>query len=79
MAKTNPMLCPDCGLPMNHHADKVDYTAAEKEGAVVDPQAGGVVAEFHTCPECGKTHSRVAAERSDQQHEEREVEVRRSA
>ena len=65
MATTNPMLCPDCGVPMNHHADKIDYTAAAEEGAVIDPQTGGVIAEFHTCPVCGKTHSRPAVEESD--------------
>jgi len=64
MAKTNPMLCSDCGVPMNHHANKVNYTAVEEEGGVIDPQSGGVVVEFHTCPQCGKTHSRPAAEES---------------
>ena len=25
MPKANKMICPDCGVEMNHHADKVDY------------------------------------------------------
>jgi ribosomal protein S27AE len=58
------VLCPDCGVPMNHHANKVNYIAAEENGAVIDPQMGGVIAEFHTCPQCGKTRSRPAVEES---------------
>jgi len=54
------MKCPDCGVEMNHHADKVDYSAALKDPKIMDPDLGGVVEEFHTCPECGKTHSRKA-------------------
>jgi hypothetical protein len=32
---------------MNFHAEKVDYGSSE---ATVDPHFGGVVSEFHTCP-----------------------------
>jgi hypothetical protein len=35
---------------MNHHAEKVDYSAADD---AADPVFGGTVHEVHTCPECG--------------------------
>jgi rRNA maturation endonuclease Nob1 len=54
------MMCPDCGVEMNHHADKVDYSAALAEGAEVDPVFGGQVQEAHTCPVCGRTYLRRA-------------------
>jgi predicted RNA-binding Zn-ribbon protein involved in translation (DUF1610 family) len=54
------MNCPDCGVEMNHHADKIDYSAALEDDAAVDPTFGGIVEEAHTCPECGKTHTRRA-------------------
>jgi ribosomal protein S27AE len=61
MTEREQMICPDCGVGMNLHAEKVDYTdaAAEREG--FDPDLGGVVEEFHTCPSCGRTHARPAA------------------
>ncbi len=58
MAEKNPMLCPMCGVPMNHHADKVDYNAALDDAAAVDPVLGGGVEQAHTCPECGQTFVR---------------------
>ncbi len=60
MAKTREkMICPDCGVEMNHHADKIDYTAHD-EAQAIDPDFGGVVEEAHTCPVCGRTHTRRA-------------------
>jgi ribosomal protein S27AE len=59
--KSNKMICPDCGVEMNHHADKVDYTAALSESDSIDPHLGGVLKEAHTCPKCGKTAVRKAA------------------
>jgi ribosomal protein S27AE len=56
------MICPDCGVEMNHHADKIDYSAAFEKGGAVDPAFGGVVEEAHTCPSCGHTHLRRAAD-----------------
>jgi ribosomal protein S27AE len=47
--------CPDCGVAMNHHADKLDYYAALEHPEAADPSFGAVIEEFHTCPECGKT------------------------
>jgi hypothetical protein len=42
---------------MNHHADKVDYEAALREEATVDPELGGVVEQVHTCPGCGRVET----------------------
>lgn len=54
------MVCPDCHVEMNHHADKIDYSAALEDGAEVDPMFGGILEEAHTCPVCGHTHLRRA-------------------
>ena len=61
MTEKNPMLCPVCGVAMNHHADKIDYNVAAQDTAA-DPDLGGVVEEAHTCPECGQTYTRPASE-----------------
>ncbi len=62
------MICPDCGVEMNHHADKIDYSAPLDEGASADTVFGGMVQEAHTCPSCGRTHMRPAS--SDDEIEE---------
>lgn len=54
------MICPDCGVEMNHHADKIDYSAEPREGDEIDPAFGGIIEEAHTCPLCGRTHLRRA-------------------
>ena len=61
MAKREPMICPDCGVEMNLHAEKLDYGAALSEPGSADPDLGGVLEEAHTCPSCGKTAVRRAA------------------
>lgn len=49
----NKMKCSDCGIEMNHHADKVDYSI---EPASADLEfGGGALQELHCCPGCGKT------------------------
>ena len=53
------MKCPDCEREMNHHAEKIDYSAS-LDSQVTDNDIGGTLEEFHTCPSCGKTHSQVA-------------------
>lgn len=58
MSEQQPMLCPVCGVAMNHHADKIDYDAATDDAAAVDPAWGGVVEQAHTCPDCGQTLTR---------------------
>ena len=52
------MICPECGVEMNHHAEKIDYTADMTDESAVDSDLGGVLQEVHSCPECGKTHLR---------------------
>ena len=60
--KTNreKMKCPKCGGDMNHHAEKVEFTAALKDPKTVDAALGGVLEEFHYCPNCGIGASRRA-------------------
>jgi rRNA maturation endonuclease Nob1 len=60
MTDTDKMVCPDCGAEMNLHAEKVDYTEGGESGEGFDPDLGGRLEEFHTCPECGHTLSRRA-------------------
>ena len=60
MSERAKMVCPDCGVEMNRHAEKVDYTASPAEGEAFDEGLGGVVEEFHACPECGGTQTRRA-------------------
>jgi ribosomal protein S27AE len=61
MTEGGKMICPRCGVEMNRHAEKVDYAAGLADPEAVDTDFGGVVEEFHTCPECGQTLSRRAA------------------
>ncbi len=58
MATASKLQCPECGVDMNFHAEKVDYATALDEPEAVDPDLGGIVEEAHTCPECGKTQVR---------------------
>lgn len=60
MKKTNKMVCPTCKVAMNHHAEKLDYTAALAEPRAVDPELGAILTEAHVCPKCGKTANRRA-------------------
>jgi predicted RNA-binding Zn-ribbon protein involved in translation (DUF1610 family) len=61
MSETKKMLCPDCGVEMNHHALKIDYTASTDDAdELVDPETGGRLIEAHSCPQCGQTALRDA-------------------
>lgn len=60
MPQADKMICPDCGVEMNLHAEKLDYNLALVEPDGVDADLGGVVEEVHTCPECGGAASRRA-------------------
>jgi predicted RNA-binding Zn-ribbon protein involved in translation (DUF1610 family) len=60
MMLENKMICPRCGVEMNRHAEKIDYTAALEEGEAVDEDTGGILEEIHTCPACGDTEMRRA-------------------
>ena len=53
--------CPRCGTEMNHHADKVDYSADPSDSEAADTDFVGVLAEFHTCPGCRFVVERPAA------------------
>ena len=61
MAMMNKMKCPDCGIDMNHHADKVDYSDVLNAAADSDLNLGGVLQEVHSCPGCGKAAMRIAS------------------
>ena len=60
VTKTDKMICPRCRVEMNHHCDKLVYTADPQEAGRPDPSLGGFIEEFHTCPECGEGASRLA-------------------
>jgi ribosomal protein S27AE len=55
---SNKMICPNCRVAMNHHGDKLVHVG--EEIARVDEQFGGLLEEFHTCPNCGRAGSRPA-------------------
>ena len=59
MTERDRMVCPTCGVEMNLHAEKVDYADAPAEAEGFDADLGGVVEEFHACPECGRTQARL--------------------
>jgi predicted RNA-binding Zn-ribbon protein involved in translation (DUF1610 family) len=65
MAKTNAMMCPQCGIEMNYHAEKIDYITALTEPNAVDPDLGGIVEEVHTCPGCGNMETRRATQEDE--------------
>lgn len=59
-SKVKKMICLACGVEMNYHADKIDYTAALTYPDKMDPDLGGMLEEVHTCPKCGGTEVRMA-------------------
>lgn len=44
--------CPACGAEMNFHAEKIDYSLDSPDSDDSEQDFGGVLVEFHTCPEC---------------------------
>ncbi|HEX8070017.1 MAG TPA: hypothetical protein VF546_08715 [Pyrinomonadaceae bacterium] len=60
MPDREPMMCPVCGVAMNHHADKIDQGAVADSADADDPELAAVL-EAHTCPKCGETQTRPAA------------------
>lgn len=58
--KPKKMVCPECGVEMNHHADKLLHPTDPKDARRVDPALGGIVQEHHVCPECGRSEAREA-------------------
>ncbi|MBZ5513583.1 MAG: hypothetical protein LAN62_01810 [Acidobacteriia bacterium] len=57
-AKSDPMICSQCGVEMNLHAEKLVEPTNAQEAARLDLALGGLIEEIYTCPECGKAHSR---------------------
>lgn len=51
------MMCPYCGSEMNHHADKLTYSSPEEPG--YNPLFDASIEEFHKCPACGASASRL--------------------
>jgi hypothetical protein len=45
------LACPECGAPMNRHAEKLDQSRTAEETGW-DAELGGVLVEFHTCAVC---------------------------
>ena len=62
MATATRLRCPKCGAEMNHHANKVDYSAGHEAPEAVDPDFSGVLQEVHQCPGCGNVELRPARE-----------------
>jgi predicted RNA-binding Zn-ribbon protein involved in translation (DUF1610 family) len=60
----NEMICPYCGVTMNHHADKLIESTGPADAADVDPELGGICAEMFGCPRCGNAETRRAAVRA---------------
>ncbi len=58
VANTDKMICPNCRVETNHHCDKLVYTTDPRDGEQTDPNLGGLIEEFHTCPNCGAGASR---------------------
>ena len=54
------MICPRCGIEMNHHAEKLVYPSGPDEMSAVDPVLGGVIEELYACPGCGSGAARRA-------------------
>jgi hypothetical protein len=47
--------CEECGVETNLHAEKIRDPRSDEEIERIDPDLGGILVSFHTCPECGKT------------------------
>jgi len=50
-----PMICPYCGIPMNHHADKAVYAWGGGPDLAAADSTEETIEEFHTCPRCGRS------------------------
>ena len=56
--QNDKMFCPNCKVEMNFHAMKIDYTQTTNKLESVDHDFGGILEEFHSCPNCGLTATR---------------------
>lgn len=59
-AKRAAMMCKECGVAMNFHAEKLVEPTSAAEAKKMDPSLGGLIEEMHTCPGCGRVTSRYA-------------------
>jgi ribosomal protein S27AE len=57
MVSEGKMACPKCGSEMTFHAEKLTLASPEESGYNVP--LGGVLQEFHSCPNCGAGASRI--------------------
>ena len=58
MAANQGKIVCDCGVEMNHHAEKLVEPVTPEEARKMGPTLGGMIEEVHTCPDCGHTASR---------------------
>jgi hypothetical protein len=58
-ATKRKVVCGDCGVEMNHHAEKLLQPTGRRDAGRCDPALGGIIEEHHTCPECGKSDVRA--------------------
>lgn len=59
MPVTSPMICPECGDEMNHHADKLVHSSEPRDSAN-NHFEDGIETEFHACANCGAGATRQA-------------------
>lgn len=50
--------CPECGIDLNPHAEKLVEPQNGEEAARMDAALGGVIEQVHTCPACGCVESK---------------------
>lgn len=60
--KKAKMVCNECGVELNQHAEKLNYSAAIADPSQMDPDFGAAVEEQHTCPGCGQSKTRFSQE-----------------
>jgi uncharacterized protein (DUF2225 family) len=58
MQNDEKMVCPNCKVEMNSHTMKIDCTQTTSKPESVDHEFGGILGEFHSCPNCGMTATR---------------------
>ena len=51
------MTCGECGVEMNHHAEKLVDPRNAAELRQVNPHLGAILEKTHTCPKCGRAES----------------------
>ncbi len=60
MLEAKKMLCPQCGTKMNHHADKLDTTAALTKSDAINPDFGGIILEIYSCANCKNIEVKIS-------------------